>query len=290
VATTLDLTTFPTARNDATEDSWTKYAKGLITNGVLSGVANEFLVFGDSTGMQVKVKSGRAYIDGMCTDSTAQNTFAIAAADAINPRIDRIVLRLTTTSPATIACKVLTGTPSATPSPPLLLDDATHTDIPLAIVAVAALASTVTAGNVTDARFFATPPATSRIAQAVVNTSETTTSVLAADLTTFGPAVTVYVPPSGKVKLSMSASISPSAGQYGGVFWAAGGPANVITANSAEGISVNFGSGTGTVTGFNAFEITGLAEGPTTFLLQYSSSGGFSAGFAFRRIIVETYP
>lgn len=152
MASTVDITSFPTARNDATEDKWTKYAQALISNGVLSRVANELEVFADSTGMVVKVKTGRCYIDGFAGDLAAQQSLDIAAADPTNPRLDRVVARLTTTSPATVSIRVLTGMPAGSPSLPALLDDATHTDIALASVRVEALAGTIAAGKVTDQR------------------------------------------------------------------------------------------------------------------------------------------
>lgn len=154
MANTFDLTSFPTARQDATEDKWTKYAKALITNGVLSRVANEMEVFADSTGMLIKVKTGRCYVDGVAGDLTAQQSLDIAAADPTNPRIDRVVARLTTTTPATVAIKVITGVAAGSPSAPALLDDATHTDIPLATVLVDALAGTIAAGKITDQRIY----------------------------------------------------------------------------------------------------------------------------------------
>src|SRR5882724_6805307 len=149
MVTTLDLTSFPTARNDATEDLWSKYSKGISRTGIIWGIGNTFETYGHSTGLFVKVKSGRALINGVCCDSASQNTFAIATAHVTNPRIDNVVLRLTTTSPATIACKVISGTPSPSPTAPALLDDATHTDLLLARVNVAALAPTISAADVT---------------------------------------------------------------------------------------------------------------------------------------------
>lgn len=164
MASTVDITSFPTARNDATEDKWTKYAQALLVNGVLAGQANEMQVFADSTGMLVKVKTGRCFIDGVAGDLAAQQSLDIETADGSNPRIDRVVARLTTTSPATISVRVVTGTAAASPAAPALLDDATHTDIPLATVRVEALTGTIAAGKVTDGRVWCMPAARKRIA------------------------------------------------------------------------------------------------------------------------------
>lgn len=290
MASTVDITSFPTARDDATEDKWTKYARGLLSDGVLANVANNLEVFADSTGMLVKVKTGRCYIDGFAGDLTSQQSLDIAAAHPTNPRIDRVVARLTTTSPATISVRVVTGTAASSPSPPALLDDATHTDIPLATVAVAALAGTIAAGNVTDGRAYTGPHTFSNISQAVVNTSESTASVVAVSLTTFGPSVKCYVPPSGRVKVTIAAEITTSAGEYGIVYWAASG-ANTILATNSQTININFGAGnSGQSAMSNSFLVDGLNPGETTFLLQYAGTNGASASFAFRRIIVETFP
>lgn len=152
MASSVDLTSFPTARNDATESSYAKMAEAYQTSGVIWNVGSEFACFGDSTGMHVKVPSGRGVINGTYGDSTSTQTLDIATADATNPRIDRVVLRLTTTSPATVSLHVITGTAATSPTPPTLLNNSTNVDAPIAKVAVGAAVSTITSANVTTER------------------------------------------------------------------------------------------------------------------------------------------
>lgn len=114
---------------------------------------NLFEVFGDSSGMQVKVKSGTAYIEGFFVESTAEEIVTINTADATNPRKDRIILKLDRTGNAITLTK-LTGTPAASPTPPTLTQNDDTWEMSLAIVTVPAAAATITSGNVASERFF----------------------------------------------------------------------------------------------------------------------------------------
>jgi len=114
----------------------------------------DLLVYGDSSGMQVKVPAGQSMVRGHYYANDALVTLAITTANATNPRIDNVVLELDP-SANTILLKVVAGTPAASPVAPTL----TQTDSGiwqqlLATVSVAAAASTIAAGNVTDRRSF----------------------------------------------------------------------------------------------------------------------------------------
>lgn len=112
-------------------------------------------VFADSTGMRVKLPSGRATIWSFQYVNDAEKILTIAAADATNPRIDRVVLELDTTlTDNQIVSKVITGTPAASPVAPTLTTSATKKQLSLAQVRVNASVSTIAAGNVTDERPF----------------------------------------------------------------------------------------------------------------------------------------
>lgn len=90
-----------------------------------------------------------------------QGTLTLAAADPTNPRIDRIVAQVydsalgdtlpttpTLSSPGGLVIRAVTGTPAGSPVAPALPTGA----ITLATVAVAANATQITSGNITDAR------------------------------------------------------------------------------------------------------------------------------------------
>lgn len=140
----------------ATEDAWRQMAQTWAPSGVVAAQANELECFGDSSGLQVKVKTGDAWILGHLGRCTAQKTLTLSTANPSNPRIDRIVVRLDTTA-NTVSLEVLTGTPAGSPTAPALTRSSTTWEFSLAQVAVAAAASTISAGNVTDERPIATP-------------------------------------------------------------------------------------------------------------------------------------
>lgn len=136
-----------------TQDFWDLFAQQFLHTGVIRGVLNELATYADSTGMQVKVPSGAAWMVGQLVYNNAQITLAIAAANATNPRIDRVVARRDT-SASTITIAVTTGTPASSPVAPALLNTATVLDLELAQVLVPAAATTIASGNVTDKRAF----------------------------------------------------------------------------------------------------------------------------------------
>ena len=110
--------------------------------------------------MSVDVAEGACWIDG--DEATYQGSYfcenrgvtnlSISAADATNPRKDLIVAKVQDSaySGATDAWSlaVVTGTPAASPSEPAVPSNA----IVLALVDVAALASSIVDGNITDRR------------------------------------------------------------------------------------------------------------------------------------------
>jgi hypothetical protein len=107
-----------------------------------------------SPNMTVNVASGWAAI----VSSTANNgvyqiyndapvVLTIATADPSNPRIDKIVATVTDGSNS-VAFQVLAGTPSGSPTAPATPSDS----IAIANIAVAAGATSITSGNITDLR------------------------------------------------------------------------------------------------------------------------------------------
>lgn len=135
------------------EDQWSIMARFWAQSGV-TDYANTLEVYGDSSGRQVKVKTGRACVRGHWYENTAEETVAIAANASGNPRIDRIVLRLDP-SANSIVLAVVQGTPAGSPSAPALTQTDVGTyELTLARVAVANGASTIAAGDVTDERTY----------------------------------------------------------------------------------------------------------------------------------------
>jgi hypothetical protein len=269
------------AGSSMTENNWRKMAQMFAETGVLSGYLNELEVFGDSTGMQVKVPSGLAYVKGHFFESDAQETVTIAANASGNARIDRVVLEANF-STNVIDFVVVAGTPAGSPAAPSLTQDlTTKWQMPLAQVAVANGASTITAGNVTDERnVFTTRSVDSD--GALVATAQASTSLSYGDLSTVGPAVTVTVGSSGKVLVIPGARITPGADSGFGYIGFAGTGANTVAASDARSASIG-GGPFGLVADISkAVVLTGLLPGDTTFTAKYRyATGGGAATQAF---------
>jgi hypothetical protein len=137
------------------ETQFSQMFRRLQSTGVSGSTATTDLKpFGDSSGLNVKVPLGNAIVRGHFYNSTATETLTISAANATNPRNDLVVLRLDPTA-NTIVLAVVTGTAAASPTDPTLSQTDTGTfEMPLARVSVAAGATTIAAGNVTDLRPF----------------------------------------------------------------------------------------------------------------------------------------
>jgi hypothetical protein len=146
---------------DTTETQYSRLLRHILKNG-RSGVNglpgdNNLKVIADSTGMNVKVQvsggNSQAVIRGHMYNSTAQETLTIATANT-NPRIDTVVLTLDP-SVNSIVLAVVQGTAAASPSAPTLTQtDTAIYQFPLANVLVAANATTIDPGAVTDRREF----------------------------------------------------------------------------------------------------------------------------------------
>jgi hypothetical protein len=147
---------WPFENIDTSESQFSSWARN-IGEGVIVGKGLELETFADSTGMNVKVKSGEALVRGHYYSSSAEETITVLASDLTNPRIDLIVLRLDP-SVNSIILAIKAGTPAVSPIVPALTQTETAVyEIPLARVNVAAGAVTIIAENVTDSRSLFTP-------------------------------------------------------------------------------------------------------------------------------------
>jgi hypothetical protein len=135
------------------ESQWSKMMRTVFKDGVVNNSFNELSVYGDSTGMQVKVKSGAGWVRGHYYENDSEEVLAIAAANATNPRWDRIVLEVDwTKTDYQMSIAVVIGTPASSPTLPALTQSTSKWQIALATVVVGAGVSTITAGNVVDTR------------------------------------------------------------------------------------------------------------------------------------------
>lgn len=132
------------------------------TSGVF-GAENNLAVTLDS-GMTVKVSDGVGWLsnsegDGSVFWNDTKNTtgselkLTAAIANAVNPRIDRVVVTWDTVDyAAKPRIELLKGTPAASPAAPTLTNNTLKRQISLAQIYVAAAASKLTSANITDER------------------------------------------------------------------------------------------------------------------------------------------
>ncbi|NMC54965.1 MAG: hypothetical protein GYA48_15165 [Chloroflexi bacterium] len=133
------------------ESDWSSMARYWRDSGVISGVLNELEVYADSTGMQVKVKPGRAWIQGHFFESDSEEVLSISEADLLLDRIDRVVLRLDWTLNS-IDFLILEGTPAASPTASDLTQTSSIWEIPLAKISVIGGANTINSVDIIDER------------------------------------------------------------------------------------------------------------------------------------------
>lgn len=132
------------------------------TSGVF-GAENNLAVTLDS-GMTVKVSDGVGWLsnsdgDGSVFWNDTKNTTGVelkltaTIANAVNPRIDRVVVTWDTVDyAAKPRIELLQGTPAASPAAPTLTNNTLKRQISLAQIYVAAAASKLTSANITDER------------------------------------------------------------------------------------------------------------------------------------------
>lgn len=156
---------------------WELMARGLAADGIIGMPSETAPVYGDSTGMQVKIRANKtAIVRGHgWTSGSSDFTKAIASNSSGQARIDLIVLRLTRSTWA-VTTEVRQGTPASSPQPPTLTQDAPGAgtgvwEIPIAQVAVGHGVSTITAANVTNVAWYTSGDVVSTVSTSLVQPS-----------------------------------------------------------------------------------------------------------------------
>jgi hypothetical protein len=135
------------------EDFWRDFFRHLTGSGVVDGVGSEFAVSerGAGANMSVDVATGECFIRGHWGESTATKNLPISAANATNPRIDRVVLR-NHFGDNKITLEVLEGTPAAAPVAPAVTQNAAMWEISLALISVPAADTSIQNAQITSER------------------------------------------------------------------------------------------------------------------------------------------
>ncbi len=128
-----------------------EYFSSFIGNGVFVEQSDSLMVQ-PSSGLNIKVQVGKAWINGYFYSLTEQpKTLALARGDNRYARIDRVICRLNMEN-RLIEIKVLEGTPSSNPVAKDIERNDAHYDLVLAEVAVSAGATSISAKDITDKR------------------------------------------------------------------------------------------------------------------------------------------
>lgn len=151
----MTITSYPFDNQDVTETQFSAFFKELQDSGVVGEVGGSgFLLSTDGSGLDVQVSPGMGIVRGHVVNSDASVTKVLAAADATNPRRDRVVLRLDPVANA-ITIEVLTGVPAASPVVPACTFTETGIfEVSLGEVYVPAAALNVATSNLSDNRTF----------------------------------------------------------------------------------------------------------------------------------------
>lgn len=142
------------------EGEWQRMARAWLTTGVVLGTADEagaLLVTANGGALQVSLAAGLANVESFTYRNDAALVLPIGAADATNPRLDTVVVRLDRAANNAQAF-VKQGVAAASPVPPALTQTDLLWEMPLAEVRVNAGVGVITAAMVADRRRFAGAP------------------------------------------------------------------------------------------------------------------------------------
>ncbi len=124
-----------------------------IRDGIVYGEDDELAVsVSDPPAMSVVVGLGTAMVQGRFVVNDDDRDLTVTTADATNPRIDRVVVRLNATPGRTVDIVVKAGTPAPSPAAPALTRTAETWELSLAQILVGAGVTAITADKITDER------------------------------------------------------------------------------------------------------------------------------------------
>lgn len=129
-------------------DSFNMFMDGFVTDGVLETVGGSFLVSANS-GMTVTVAIGKAWFLKTWIYNDAPLNITAAARNPTYSRKDLIILDFDRTN-RTNSVGILTGTPSASPVAPTLINTATRKQVPLAELWISSSDTEITANDITN--------------------------------------------------------------------------------------------------------------------------------------------
>lgn len=133
-----------------TSGDFASYLDKIVGNGVFSNPSTNLQVMA-SSGMDIVVKAGQAFIDGHKLVLDADMSFTLDNSDVLLDRIDRIVVYLDMVN-RTMGIRVKKGTPDSPAQAPELTRTTTVKEYCLANVRIIAQATAISQTNITDTR------------------------------------------------------------------------------------------------------------------------------------------
>lgn len=131
-------------------DFWARFLGSFIGNGVYPNPSTNLQVIANGD-MTVTVKAGKAWVNGVFYENTADKVITLDVADGVLKRIDRIVVSDITLERDTYS-KVKKGSFASTPAAPALQRDADAYDLGLADIYIVNGAVSISQANITDLR------------------------------------------------------------------------------------------------------------------------------------------
>lgn len=123
---------------------------GIISDGVYATYGNHFLV-SPVSGMQIKVGSGRAWLDHTWTLNTTDYPLTVEDAEVVLNRIDTVIIEVDRRDSGRInRLRILKGTPASSPSAPTLTNTDTLKQYPLANILVKPNVTEITTADITN--------------------------------------------------------------------------------------------------------------------------------------------
>ena len=123
---------------------------GIISDGVYATYGNHFLV-SPVSGMQIKVGSGRAWLDHTWTLNSTDYPLTVEDAEVVLKRIDTVIIEVDRRDSGRInRLRILKGTPASSPSAPTLTNTDTLKQYPLANILVKPNATEITTADITN--------------------------------------------------------------------------------------------------------------------------------------------
>lgn len=131
-------------------DFWARFLGSFIGNGVYPNPSTNLQVIANGD-MTVTVKAGKAWVNGVFYENTADLALSLDVADGVLKRIDRVVLQYSTID-RTIAAKVKKGMLASSPVAPILQRDADAYELGIADIFVGNGVVSVSQSSITDLR------------------------------------------------------------------------------------------------------------------------------------------